>query len=252
MPGGSKRPDTRSCRQQILIFTILSMRAPSRTAQDLPELEPGTAEILQAATRVLAGVALRSLDVLDGAVTLPQFRMLAVLADLGQARSGQVARVLGLDASTVTRLADRLAAAGHVTRGSEPGHRNVVTLELTARRAAGQPGHCLAGAGAGADPRAASPRWPQAGNDRAAPASRCGRRGIRDDLAQPGPGVSGSCRLTSDVPPVVPRPPGAGCGRRPLSGSPASPDRGARWQGRATGPRGLRQRAEVTWPGPGT
>ena len=64
--------------------------------------------MLQAATRVLAGVALRSLDVLDGAVTLPQFRMLAVLADLGRARSAQVARALGLDASTVTRLADRL------------------------------------------------------------------------------------------------------------------------------------------------
>jgi DNA-binding MarR family transcriptional regulator len=89
-------------------------------------------EILQAATRVLAGVALRSLDVLGGAVTLPQFRMLAVLADLGRARSVHVARALGLEASTVTRLADRLVAAGHVARGSEPGHRGVVTLELTA------------------------------------------------------------------------------------------------------------------------
>jgi DNA-binding MarR family transcriptional regulator len=97
-----------------------------------PGLKPGTVEVLQAATRVLAGVALRSLDVLDGAVTLPQFRMLAVLADLGRARSVQVARALGLEASTVTRLADRLVAAGHVTRGSEPGHRGVVTLELTA------------------------------------------------------------------------------------------------------------------------
>jgi DNA-binding MarR family transcriptional regulator len=86
--------------------------------------------VLQAATRVLTGVALRSLDVLDGAVTLPQFRMLAVLADLGRARSVQVARALGLEPSTVTRLADRLVAAGHVTRGSEPGHRGVVTLEL--------------------------------------------------------------------------------------------------------------------------
>jgi DNA-binding MarR family transcriptional regulator len=38
---------------------------------------------------------------------------------------------LGLEASTVTRLADRLVAAGHVVRGSEPGHRGVVTLELT-------------------------------------------------------------------------------------------------------------------------
>jgi DNA-binding MarR family transcriptional regulator len=93
--------------------------------------DPDSLEVLQAATRVLTGVALRSMDVLDGAVTLPQFRMLAVLADLGQARSIQVARALGLEASTVTRLADRLVTAGHVVRGSEPGHRGVVTLELT-------------------------------------------------------------------------------------------------------------------------
>ena len=108
------------------------MGRSSRTAKALPELEPGTIEVMQAATRVLAGVALRSVDVLGGAVTLPQLRMLAVLADLGRCRSVQVARALGLEASTVTRLADRLVAAGHVTRGSEPGHRGVVTLELTA------------------------------------------------------------------------------------------------------------------------
>ena len=56
-------------------------------------------EVLQAATRVLAGVALRSLDVLDGAVSLPQFRVLAILADLGCSRSVQVAGALALDAS---------------------------------------------------------------------------------------------------------------------------------------------------------
>jgi len=86
----------------------------------LPELAPETAEVLQAATRLLAGVALRSLDTLGAAVTLPQFRLLAVLADLGAAPSGQAARALGLDRSTITRLADRLVAAGHVTRGSPP------------------------------------------------------------------------------------------------------------------------------------
>ena len=59
------------------------------------ELPPETVEVLQSATRVLAGVALRSLDVLGGSVTLPQFRMLAVLADFGQVRSVQVARALG-------------------------------------------------------------------------------------------------------------------------------------------------------------
>jgi DNA-binding MarR family transcriptional regulator len=88
-------------------------------------------ETLQAATWVLAGVALRSLDVLGGEVSLPQFRVLAVLADLGHAWSGRVARALGLEASTVTRLADRLVTSGHVTRGRDPRHRGVVTLALT-------------------------------------------------------------------------------------------------------------------------
>src|SRR5258707_9557831 len=97
----------------------------------VPELAPGTAEVLQAATRLLAGVALRSLDVLDAAVTLPQFRLLAVLADLGRVPSGQAAKVLGLDRSTVTRLAGRMVAAGHVARGTDPRHRGMVTLELT-------------------------------------------------------------------------------------------------------------------------
>ena len=104
-----------------------------RTGDDgSPELTHGTAEVLQAATRMLAGVALRSVEVLDAAVTLPQFRLLAVLADLGPVPSGQAARTLGLDRSTVTRLADKMVAAGHVTRGSDTRHRGVVTLELTA------------------------------------------------------------------------------------------------------------------------
>jgi DNA-binding MarR family transcriptional regulator len=95
------------------------------------DLAAETADVLQAATRMLAGVALRSLDVLDAVVTLPQFRLLAVLADLGRVPSGQAARVLGLDRSTVTRLAGRMVAAGHVARGTDPRHRGMVTLELT-------------------------------------------------------------------------------------------------------------------------
>jgi DNA-binding MarR family transcriptional regulator len=64
-------------------------------------------------------------------VTLPQFRLLAVLADLGPVPSGRAARTLGLDPSTVTRLAGRMVAAGHVARGADPRHRSVVTLALT-------------------------------------------------------------------------------------------------------------------------
>ena len=105
--------------------------ATPATGEQLPAGQAAPlVEVLQAATRVLAGVALRSLDVLDGTVSLPQFRVLAVLADLGRSRSVQVADALGLDASTVTRLADRLVAAGHIVRGTDPGNRTVVTLEL--------------------------------------------------------------------------------------------------------------------------
>ena len=97
----------------------------------VPELDQETAGVLQAATRMLAGVALRSTDALDAAVTLPQFRLLAALAGLGPVPSGRAARALGLDPSTITRLADRMVAAGHIARGSDPQHRGVVTLELT-------------------------------------------------------------------------------------------------------------------------
>jgi DNA-binding MarR family transcriptional regulator len=104
---------------------------PSTPDHAVPGLDPETASVLQTATRMLAGVALRSLDALDHEVTLPQFRLLSVLADLGPVPSGQAARALGLDPSTVTRLADRLVAAGHAARGTDPRHRGVVTLELT-------------------------------------------------------------------------------------------------------------------------
>src|ERR1039458_7614527 len=78
-------------------------RAPApfpSAAADPPAVSPEFAEqvqALQAATRVLTGVALHSLDVLDGVITLPQFRMLAVLAELGRTRSARVARAPRLD-----------------------------------------------------------------------------------------------------------------------------------------------------------
>ncbi len=104
---------------------------PAHGQRTEPELSPEVADELQSATRMLTGVALRSMEALDAAVTLPQFRLLAVLADLGPIPSWRTAQALGLDPSTVTRLADRMVALGHVVRGSDPRHRGVVTLELT-------------------------------------------------------------------------------------------------------------------------
>lgn len=95
---------------------------------------PSDAEITacQTATRDLVGVALRSLALLDGKVSLPQFRMLVVLHEIGWCPSSRVAHELGHAASSVTRLADRLEATGHVVRGHDPANRSIVTLGLTA------------------------------------------------------------------------------------------------------------------------
>lgn len=81
------------------------------------------------ATRDLVGVALRSVDRLE--VSLPQFRLLLVLHELGRSSSTQCARALDVAGSSVTRLADRLHASGHLIRSAGESNRSVVTLELT-------------------------------------------------------------------------------------------------------------------------
>lgn len=98
-------------------------------------IAPAAAEIeaFQIATRDLVGLALRSLEVIGGEVRLPQLRLLLVLGDLEPCPSARVAEALGLGASSVTRLADRLVGSGHVTRGSDPANRSVVTLALSDR-----------------------------------------------------------------------------------------------------------------------
>lgn len=109
------------------------MSGASQQLSDLGGPTHPEIEAFQTAARDLVGIALRSLEILDGEVSLPQFRVLLALDDLGRAPSSRVARALGLGASSVTRLADRLHASGHLTRGGDARHRSVVALELTER-----------------------------------------------------------------------------------------------------------------------
>lgn len=100
-------------------------RAPLETAKTpVDELVA-----FEMATRDLVGVALRSVENLE--VSLPQFRLLMVLKELGRSTSTDCAKALGVVGSSVTRLADRLHASGHLVRGSDPSNRSIVTLELT-------------------------------------------------------------------------------------------------------------------------
>ena len=83
----------------------------------------------EVATRDLVGVALRSVTDLE--VSLPQFRLLWVLDEMGEVGATRCAEELGVAGSSVTRLVDRLHASGHLDRRSDPANRSAVVLALT-------------------------------------------------------------------------------------------------------------------------
>jgi len=87
---------------------------------------------LEMMTRALVGVALDTVRSEDAEVTLPQFRLLLALEGLGRVPSSKLAARLGLAASAITRMADRLEQAGLLQRGTDQGNRSIVTVELTA------------------------------------------------------------------------------------------------------------------------
>ncbi|HTU74058.1 MAG TPA: MarR family transcriptional regulator [Trebonia sp.] len=91
----------------------------------------GDVEALELMSRAMVGLTMRSVEVLGGEVSLPQFRLLLVLSGLGRVASSRLAAEMGLGASSVTRLADKLEVAGLLTRGTDPRSRSVVTLEVT-------------------------------------------------------------------------------------------------------------------------
>jgi DNA-binding MarR family transcriptional regulator len=86
---------------------------------------------LELMTRALVGITLRGLEVLGGEVSLPQFRLLLILSGLGRVPSSRLAAELKMPASSVTRLGDKLAAAGLLARGTDPSSRSIVTVGVT-------------------------------------------------------------------------------------------------------------------------
>jgi DNA-binding MarR family transcriptional regulator len=86
---------------------------------------------LEALTRVLVGVAWDSAHAAPPGMTFPQTRLLLFLSSLGRVPSSTLAAAMGVNASSVTRLADKLADHGYLVRGTDEHKRSVVTLELT-------------------------------------------------------------------------------------------------------------------------
>jgi DNA-binding MarR family transcriptional regulator len=90
------------------------------------------AEATLLASRALMGVVARSMASALEVVTLPQFRVLVVLAADGPTRMGALAGRLGSNASTLTRTMDRIVAGGWAERTASPDSRREVVVCLTA------------------------------------------------------------------------------------------------------------------------
>jgi DNA-binding MarR family transcriptional regulator len=85
------------------------------------------------ASRVLVGVAARSLADHENEVSLQQYRALVVLASRGAQRPVDLAEALGVDPSTATRLCDRLVSKRLISRRRQGSDRREVRLDLSDR-----------------------------------------------------------------------------------------------------------------------
>lgn len=114
----------------------MAKRAPLVASPSAVECAPGAAvdEVVAAvltASRLLVGVSARSLASVEEALTLPQFRMLVVLDSWGAMNISRLGEHLEVIPSTAMRMVDRLAAAGMLERGANPGNRREILISLT-------------------------------------------------------------------------------------------------------------------------
>lgn len=90
---------------------------------------------LLAASRDLLGITLRAVASAPVALTVPQHRLLVLVAEDGPRRVGALATDLGVNQSNASRLVDRLVGQGLLSRAPDPDDRraSVVTLSDTGR-----------------------------------------------------------------------------------------------------------------------
>lgn len=94
---------------------------------------PGADEIdaMMVAAQLLVGITAQSVAAVGSEVTLPQLRVLVMVASRGPLNLQAVAVGLGVHPSNATRACDRLVGAGLLSRRDDPADRRNVVLELT-------------------------------------------------------------------------------------------------------------------------
>lgn len=102
----------------------------SKPGIDETDLDAVTDAMLTA-SRLLVAISARSIAAAGEPMTLPQFRLLVVLANSGPTKLATLAEQLGVNPSTATRMVDRLIAAKMVTREANPLSRREIVLEVS-------------------------------------------------------------------------------------------------------------------------
>ncbi len=101
------------------------------TAQIAIALSSDPREATLTTSRALLGVVARSVSEALEMVTLPQFRVMVVLAGNGPMRMGALAKRVGAVLSTFSRSIDRMEKGGWVHREHSPDSRREVLIQLT-------------------------------------------------------------------------------------------------------------------------
>ena len=83
------------------------------------------------ASRLLVAVSARSIAAVDDSITIPQFRLLVLLANEDPLKLTAIAEHLGVNPSTATRMVDRLVSAGLIERETNPLSRREVVVRLS-------------------------------------------------------------------------------------------------------------------------
>ena len=83
------------------------------------------------ASRAVVAIAARSLSAAPAHITLPQYRVLVMLATRGPQFPTVLAAELRVAPSSVTRLCDRLVAKGLIDRGEAPDSRRQIVVTIS-------------------------------------------------------------------------------------------------------------------------
>lgn len=102
-----------------------------RSGSAAPSATAAQVDAVMLAAQVLVGVTAQSVADVEDIVTLPQLRVLVLIADRGQLNLNAVAQAMQVHPSNATRLCDRLVAAGLIDRRDAAGDRRNIALSLT-------------------------------------------------------------------------------------------------------------------------